>query len=306
MTSSTNLNEHVSVLADEVVAAFREQSRPVKKILEGTFGRGGHTRLLLRNFSEAKVVSFDRDHQAEEFAAKEFSEDIQKNHFQFVRDDFRNVTEHNLGLFDGAFFDLGVSSPQFDQAERGFSFSFDGPLDMRMDQNQEITAAEIVNTYSEEELADVFFHWGEVRRPRRVVRAIVHDRKTQPFTQTRELASLIERVERAGRDGSKGRRRIHPATGYFMGLRIAVNQELDGMAEFLEKLPESLEDGARIVVISFHSLEDRIVKTVFRKMNKITGHIINKKVIIPTEEEIEKNPRSRSAKMRIFQKGDLT
>lgn len=301
-------HEHVPVLASEVVKAFMEQPRAPQKFFEGTFGRGGHTRLLLDEFPQARVVSFDRDADAVKFAHEKFKNEIATGRFEIVHDDFRNLSSHDsLGLFDGALVDLGVSSPQLENAGRGFSFQHDGPLDMRMDRSQDLTAAEIVNTYEENDLSDIFFQWGEVRRPARVVRAIVHDRETTPFTSTLQLASLISRVERAGRGGGKKGRRIHPATPYFMALRIAVNRELDDLENFFENtLPLHMEPGGRAIVISFHSLEDRIVKWAFKDMHGKTGKILTKKVIEPSEQEIQNNPRSRSSKMRIFEMGGLS
>jgi 16S rRNA (cytosine1402-N4)-methyltransferase len=296
---------HVPVLASEVIEAFNEQPRAPMHFLEGTFGRGGHTRLLLNKFPRAKVVSFDRDQSAIDYAKEHFATQIKAGRLKVIHDDFRNVVKHDLGLFDGALFDLGVSSPQFDEAGRGFSFMNEGPLDMRMDRSQELTAAEIVNTYSEKELSDLFYHLGEVRKPNRVVRAIVHDRENELFTNTRQLAGLIERVERAGRrkSGNRRERGNHPATNYFMALRIAVNSELEGLPEFLEAMPLGMEPGSRMVVISFHSLEDRIVKNAFKRMHKEFGKIINKKVITAGAVELSTNPRARSAKMRIFEMG---
>jgi 16S rRNA (cytosine1402-N4)-methyltransferase len=295
----TETKKHLPVMENEVLKAFSEQTKVPHKFLDGTFGRGGHTRALLKKFPDAKVYGFDRDEEAVAHAKEEFSLEIKENRLSIVHDDFRNFSNHNLGPFDGALFDLGVSSPQFDAAERGFSIQNDGPLDMRMDRRQELTAAEVINTYSEKELSDIFYKWGEIRHPNRVVRAIVHDRSTSPFTRTRQLASLIERVERAG--GAK--KKIHLGTPYFMALRIAVNGELENLAEFFKTVPKYIDDGGRVVVISFHSLEDRIVKWVFRSADKIQGKIITKKVVIPSDEEIEINPRARSAKLRVFEKG---
>ena len=304
--STNQMAEHTPVLQNEVVAAFTEQPRLPEKFFEGTFGRGGHTRLLLQKFPKSKVTSCDRDLQAVKFGEENFKNEISAGRLQIINEDFRNVfagsPRDDLGLFDGVLLDLGVSSPQLDRAERGFSFMHDGPLDMRMDQRQSLTAAQIINEANEKEISDIFFQFGEIRKPNRVVRAIVHDRKTEPFTTTLQLASLISRVERAG--GNTGRR-IHPATPYFQALRIAVNRELDDLEPFFENLHLHMEPGSRVVVISFHSLEDRIVKWAFRKMNKKFGRIINKKVMLPGEAEITANPRSRSAKMRIFEMGGL-
>jgi 16S rRNA (cytosine1402-N4)-methyltransferase len=309
MTMTDEHNLHTPVLQREVLSAFQQQPRHPKKILDGTFGRGGHTRALLDHFPGCQVVAFDRDEAALKFGRIQFDTEISANRLFLVHEDFRQVGHSQLGPFDGALFDLGVSSPQFDEAERGFSFQNDGPLDMRMDRRQTLTAAEIINTYSEKEISDIFFKWGEVTHPNRVVRAIVNDRVQDPFTRTRQLSSLIERVEKAGAAKRRSRTRnprIHWATPYFMALRIAVNMELEGLSEFFENFPEQLENGGRVAVITFHSLEDRIVKWAFRKAETKWGTIINKKVITATEEEIENNPRARSAKLRIFERGERT
>src|ERR1017187_1166167 len=166
---------HKPVLLNEVIEAFMNQPRVPHRILEGTCGRGGHTEAILKAFPQASVVSFDRDDDAIEFAQVHFKNYIDSGRLQIIHDDFRELVKHRLGLFDGAFFDLGVSSPQLDQAERGFSFMQEGPLDMRMGKNQETTAAEIINEWDEKDLSNLFYEWGEVRKPNRVVRAIVHD-----------------------------------------------------------------------------------------------------------------------------------
>ncbi len=293
-----NSSLHVPVLEREVIRAFCDQPRQPLRFFEGTFGRGGHTKALLDKFPKVCIVGFDKDQEAVKYAEEEYSDYIKANRLKVIHDDFRNLEKHSLGLFDGALFDLGVSSPQFDDAQRGFSFSHDGPLDMRMNLNQTLTAQDTVNQLSEKELSDLFFNWGEVRRPNRVVRAIVHDRKEKPFTTTLQLAGLIARV-----DGRRGRN--HPATNYFMALRIYVNRELVGLTEFFESMPAQLERGSRMVVISFHSLEDRIIKNVFRKLDKRDGKIINKKVIMASDDEVSANARARSAKMRIFEKGGV-
>lgn len=293
-------NNHKPVLLDEVIASFMEQPHGPTRILDGTFGRGGHTSALLKKMPRVEVVAFDKDQDAVKFAESNTIKTWGKR-LKIIHDDFKNMESYNLGFFDGVLLDLGVSSPQFDEAERGFSFMHDGPLDMRMNKNQKENAADIINNYSEKELSDLFYQLGEVRKPNRVVRAIVHDRKTAPFTTTRQLAGLIERVD--GRKRGHKLKQTHPATGYFMALRIAVNGELEGLDRFLENMPLHMEPGGRICVISFHSLEDRIVKTVFKKLNKKFGTIINKKVITATDEELKENPRARSAKLRIFETG---
>jgi 16S rRNA (cytosine1402-N4)-methyltransferase len=171
---------------------------------------------------------------------------------------------------------------------------------MRMDLRLSQTAGDVVNTFSEKELSDIFYHYGDVRHPNRVVRAIVHDRKEKPFTTTRELAGLIERVDGVKRVRGKT---ISSATQYFMALRIAVNGELDALKSFLAAMPSRLNDGGRCAVISFHSLEDRIVKHTFREWSHSIGSLVNKKIIEASEDEVRDNPRARSAKLRVFQKG---
>ncbi len=206
-----------------------------------------------------------------------------------------NFSDYNPGdqKFDGIIADLGVSSAQFDIPERGFSFRHEAALDMRMDQRQDLTAAEIINTWDETELADIFYHYGEERLSRRIARNIVEQR---PFETTTELAEAIARcVPRAYRYG-----RIHPATRAFQGLRIAVNQELKVLETLLETAPQWLKPGGRIGIISFHSLEDRMVKHSLR--NSPLLKVITKKPILPQEDELEANPRSRSAKLRFAER----
>lgn len=289
--------EHYPVLWREVVEAFKKFEGAEEVVyFDGTFGRGGHTGLILNLFPNAKAIVFDQDLTAIEFAKQKFPTEVQNGRLRVIHDNFANFSNHNLGLFDMMLLDLGVSSPQLDNAERGFSFNHDGPLDMRMDQTQELTAEYIVNTASEEELIKLFQNYGEIYKPFRVVRAIVHDRKTKAFQTTRELAGLIERV-----DGWK-HKGFHPATQYFMALRLAVNGELDVVAEAVPKMVEALKMGGRLAVISFHSLEDRIVKNYFRESKEL-GLPVNKKVIIAAQDECDLNSRSRSAKLRVFERG---
>lgn len=284
---------HIPVLLKEVLQMF--DSAPSKlRYFDGTFGRGGHLNAVLSTYPEISAVAMDRDTQAIEFAKENFAEPIAKKKLQLIHDNFFNFTDHSLGKFDLMLVDLGVSSPQLDEAGRGFSFYHDGPLDMRMDLTQNLSASEIVNTFSEEELYSIFRKLGEVDRPGRVVRAMVHDRKEKPFATTRDLAGMIERVEGWRKKG------FHPATQFFMALRLAVNAELEAVETAIPKMMESLNPGGRLIVLTFHSLEDRIVKNLFR--NSDIGKPVNKKVIIPTDEECTSNPRSRSAKLRCFER----
>ena len=215
------------------------------------------------------------------------------NFYDFILQN--EVEKENSCKFDMVLLDLGVSSPQLDQADRGFSFNKEGPLDMRMNQRSGETAADIVNTFSQEDLISIFHKYGEIQNPARVVRAIVNDRGINPFVSTLQLAGLIERVDGWHKKG------FHPATQYFMALRLVINRELEVIEKVLPLLMNQMQDQGRISVITFHSLEDRIVKNLFRDSD--TGFLVNKKVIVPSEEECKMNSRARSAKLRIFQKG---
>ena len=289
---------HKPVLLNEVLE-FAAGTNP-QWILDGTFGRGGHTKALMDAHPSAQVIALDQDAHAVEFAQAEFSAAIAEKRLRVERFNFHDIAQLANGPehgFDVILLDLGVSSPQLDVAERGFSFYNDGPLDMRMNQNQELTAAEVINTWSEVELNDLFLRYGEVRRPQRVVRAIVNDRKTKPYATTRELASLMERVEGWHKKGH------HPATRFFLALRMAVNNELAGLEASVPDLMRALSPKGRLIIITFHSLEDRIIKYAFREAREL-GFPLTKRVVIPSDEETESNPRARSSKLRVFQRGD--
>ncbi len=290
---------HTPVLLAEILnhfSVFEEQSDklPAPRYLDGTFGRGGHYRCLKMMLPGMTAVALDQDTEAIDFAKIKFSPFVESGELKVIHRNFSKISDLNLGLFDMMLLDLGVSSPQLDEAHRGFSFYHNGPLDMRMDSTQEVKASDLVNTLSEKELNDLFFKFGEVRKPFRVVRAIVHDRKEKPYENTHELSSLIERVDGWHRKG------YHPATNYFMALRLAVNDELGVVERAIPEMIEALNPGGRLAVITFHSLEDRIVKYAFKEST--LGRPLFKKVIIPTDEECEKNPRARSAKLRVFVK----
>lgn len=287
---------HEPVLLKEVI----EFARAVEphSILDGTFGRGGHTRALLEACPEAVVTAIDQDDEAIRFGESHFEADINKGRLHLKHFNFHQISSlegRPKEGFDVILLDLGVSSPQLDQGERGFSFYHDGPLDMRMDRGLDITAADVIDTWPEVELNNLFIQYGEVRRPQRVVRAIVQDRKQKKFTTTRELAGLIERVEGWKRKGH------HPATTYFLALRMAVNNELSGLEACIPGLLGALSPKGRLLVITFHSLEDRIIKYAFKEAPEL-GVPLFKKVIVPSREEQMRNPRARSAKLRIFQR----
>lgn len=284
---------HIPVLLNEVIESTKGVN--VELIFDGTFGRGGHCQELLKAFPQSKVIAFDRDHEAIEYGQIKFIEEIKSGRLQLLHRDYREWNDVEFKDFDFMLLDLGVSSPQLDLPHRGFSFYNEGPLDMRMDTTQGKTAADLLNECSEKELVEIFQNWGEIKRPYRVVRATVHDRKEKPWESTRQWASMIERV-----DGWRVKGH-HPATQYFMALRIAVNSELEGVQRGVRECMARLKDGGRLDIITFHSLEDRMVKQIFK--GEISGFCVNKKVIQPTEEEVKMNPRARSAKLRIFQKG---
>lgn len=282
---------HTSVLSPEIITGLN--IIPEGHYLDATLGAGGHTELILSTFADVSVTAIDRD----AMAIKSASERLQNygNRVQFWHGNFANYNPHKT-LFDGIIADLGVSSPQLDYAERGFSFRSEGNLDMRMDQNQPLTAAKIVNHWQEKQLADIFYLYGEERLSRRIARMIVQKR---PFQTTIQLANAIANCVPAKYRYGK----IHPATRVFQALRIVVNEELESLEKFLQKAPLWLKTNGRIAVISFHSLEDRIVKHQFR--DNALLKVLTKKPITPELEEKRGNPRSRSAKLRIACKLEL-
>ncbi|MDX1978254.1 MAG: 16S rRNA (cytosine(1402)-N(4))-methyltransferase RsmH [Pseudanabaenaceae cyanobacterium bins.68] len=276
---------HTPVLPTELVAAL--QIKPQGCYLDCTVGGGGHSKLVLEQEDNIELVAIDQDAQA--IAAAQAN--LRNYPVQFWQGNFADYQP--LTKFDGIFADLGVSSAQLDLPERGFSFREPAPLDMRMDQSQPLTAAEIVNHWAEQDLVQLFFDWGEERFSRRIVRQILAQR---PILTTTALAQAIaQAVPSSYRHG-----RIHPATRVFQALRIAVNQELSALEQLLGLAPQWLNPGGRLVIISFHSLEDRLVKHSFRQHPELG--VITKKPIVAAELEIRQNPRSRSAKLRIAQK----
>jgi len=282
--------------------------------IDGTVGSGGHAEAILSRLSNGgKLIGIDRDIEAIERAKKRLSCYGKKVHLVHARYEEMEKIVMTLGLaeIDGILIDTGVSSEQLETPERGFSFLHNGPLDMRMDRSDGISAADIVNNYDEKDLISIFKNFGEERYAVKIARAIVKERCNNPITETAKLAEIVENV--VGR-----REKIHPATRIFQALRIAVNNELEGLKKGLEAGLKLLKSGGRIVVITFHSLEDRIVKQVFLKhavkkealpeggiwknFEEPPVRIITKHVIKASEEEIEINPRSRSAKLRVAER----
>lgn len=326
MSEASNQNPaHTPVLLREVLeqakATAADLGRPLRYGFDGTFGRGGHTRALLSDHAELSMIAFDQDAQAIEFGNQAFAAEIGAHRLHLVRANFENlelaktlistastalapskVGSGEVPCFDFMLLDLGVSSPQLDVAERGFSFYHDGPLDMRMDDRIELTAAKIINEWTEQDLARVFIGHGEVERPFKVIRAVLQDRVAKPFTSTKQLAQLIERVDGWAKKG------FHPATQYFMALRLEVNRELDVVTKVMPEAVKRLSPGGRLAVITFHSLEDRIVKNFIRSvedegaLGPDFGESVKRKPIVPSDLEIKQNPRSRSAKLRMFRR----
>ena len=302
---------HKPVMMAEVLTAL--QPKPGGQYADGTLGGAGHAIAVLAATSPSgRLLACDRDGVALEAATKRLAEFAGR--FELRRGNYSELSEWiTAGSCDGCLLDLGVSSPQLDVAERGFSFQNDGPLDMRMDTRQPVTAATLLNTEGAEEIAKIFWEYGDERESRRFARAIVHDRGLRPFTTTRQLAELIERLS------PRGGRKAHPATRVFQALRIAVNDEIGSLERGLDGALKILKPGGRLAVITFHSLEDRVVKLFGRERARdytFDGEdvpelrvpcvpqikLISRKAIMPGEAELTENPRSRSAQLRVMEK----
>lgn len=293
---------HLAVMPSEVLFWLRPHSGGI--YVDCTVGYCGHTRDILQaSQPQGFVLGIDRDAEAIGAARQQLRSvgeraTLIKAHFMELKP---ILAERGIHRVDGVLFDLGVSSPQLDEPSRGFSFRTEGPLDMRMDQGSGRTAADIVNGLDEVDLADMIYHLGEERYSRRIARAIVDARRQQALTTTRQLASVIESAVPA----HYRRSRIHCATRTFQALRIAVNQELDHLEASLRDAADALAPGARLCVISFHSLEDRIVKQTFKALSVQSRgefEILTKRPLVPSENERDRNPRSRSAKLRVMQR----
>jgi 16S rRNA (cytosine1402-N4)-methyltransferase len=285
---------HVPVLLNEALQYL--DPKPGARFIDATLGAGGHTREILeRTGPDGQVLAIDQDESALS-NAKAMLESF-GSRVIFVHSNFRAVgkiaEDHGFLNCDGVLADIGISSMMVDDPLRGFSFMREGPLDMRMDRSQALTAADVVNGYSEKEIADILYTFGEERRSRPISRSIVRSR---PLHRTTDLVRAIERVSRGPRHGQ-----IHPATRTFQALRIYVNDELGSLENFLDSSMTAVRSGGRVVVISFHSLEDRIVKQRFRA-STAHGRVLTKKVVTATDEEVRSNPRARSAKLRAWEK----
>ena len=262
-----------------------------------TFGGGGHSLYLLNKYNGIKIIAFDQDTDS----LKRFNENPELQKFKdriiFCHDNFRNIEkklkELNISKINGLLADLGVSSKQLDDKTRGFSFNSDDFLDMRMNKEQELTAYDVVNNFSKEKLQDIFFKYGEESFSKQIAQKIVEERVKGNIKTCNQLKDIVCKVKWA-----KGK--INPATKIFQALRIYVNDELGSLQEMLNSITNILNTGARAAILTYHSLEDRIVKQTFKDAKNLK--IINKKVIIATEKEMKENPRSRSAKLRVVEK----
>ena len=295
---------HVPVLLRESVEGMNIHAGGI--YVDLTFGGGGHSKEILRQMDETgKLFSFDQDEDAEKNI-------LNDPRFTFVRSNFRYLNNflryYHVDKADAILADLGVSSHHFDDSERGFSFRFEGKLDMRMNKRAEKTAADVINTYSEEQLADVFYLYGELKNSRRLASALIKSRGNKPITTTEEFIDIVRPF--FGREREK-----KELAKVFQALRIEVNQEMDALKEMLQAACQRLRTGGRLVVITYHSLEDRLVKNMMKTGNtegkiqkdffgniETPFRLINNKVIVPTPEETAINPRSRSAKLRIAEK----
>lgn len=305
---------HISVLLDECIENLN--IKPDGIYLDGTLGLGGHSYQIASRLDAGRLICIDRDETAIERSSRRLAPFADR--ITYVHGNFSDAAEilDRLGIdsVDGMLFDLGVSSPQLDEIKRGFSYMGDAPLDMRMDGSAGLTAYEVVNTWPEERLNRILWDYGEERYARRITAAILAHRAEKPITTTLELVDIIKGAMPA----AALREKQHPAKRTFQAIRIAVNDELGAISAMMETAPDKLKKGGRLCVISFHSLEDRIVKSgINARENGCTcpreapictcGFVqtlksVTRKPILPSEEEIEKNPRSRSAKLRVAER----
>lgn len=307
---------HISVLPDETIAGLN--LKPGMTIVDATLGAGGHSRKILDQIGESgKLIVIDKDKEATDNFSQWCQENSRKNVFIVNRSfsEIKDILQSlNIDSADGILADLGWSSDQIENPARGFSFQKDGPLDMRLSQEASLTAEKIVNNWSENELRKIFQEYGEEKFAGKIAREIVKKRKVKNFQKTLELSELISRVI----PKSAWPKRLHPATKIFQALRMAVNDELAELKSFLPEAIDCLAKEGRLAVITFHSLEDRIVKNIFREnargcicpkefpicqcQHKATIKIVNLRPIMAKDEELKENPRSRSAKLRIAEK----
>lgn len=311
---------HITVLLNEAVAGLNVQ--PNGTYVDATLGGGGHTSLILKQLGTAgtgHLYSFDQDETAINYNQSHLADQIAQHRLTLIEDNFRHLkvalANYRVNSIDGIVYDLGVSSPQFDDAQRGFSYKLDAPLDMRMDQNQSLSAKEVVNEWPYEKLVRILYRYGEEHFAKQIARRIEIRRRQRPIETTFQLVDVIKEgiPARARRHGG------HPAKKSFQAIRIAVNDELGALEESLEQALDLIKPGGRISVITFQSLEDRLVKTMFREKTSIADELppglpvvppemqpdfklINKKPIRPNQHELAENHRAHSAKLRVIEK----
>lgn len=310
--------QHETVLLEEAVAGLN--IKPNGVYVDCTLGGAGHSSLILDQLNEnGHLYAFDQDDFAIQEAEKTLKAGIDNGQVTLVKSNFRNLktslAELGVHKVDGVLYDLGVSSPQLDDGERGFSYNYDASLDMRMNQSQQLTAYEIINEWDYNALVKIFFQYGEEKFSKQIARKIEQQREVKPIETTFELVELIK----DGIPAAARRTGGHPAKRIFQAIRIAVNDELNSVKESLEQAVQIIDIEGRVSVITFHSLEDRIVKNIFKdystveqppknlpilpdQIKKAPLKLVNRKVILPSEEEVERNKRSRSAKLRIAEK----
>ncbi|GGI62711.1 16S rRNA (cytosine(1402)-N(4))-methyltransferase RsmH [Limosilactobacillus caviae] len=309
--------KHVTVLLKEAVAGLNVQSTGT--YVDATLGGGGHTQAILQQLAGGHLYSFDQDQTAIEYNKEHLKTEINQHKLTLVEDNFRNLkaelNQYNVNRIDGILYDLGVSSPQFDDAKRGFSYQHDAPLDMRMNQEQALSAMEVVNDWPYERLVKILYRYGEEKFAKSIARKIEQRRAVTPIRTTFELVDVIKEAIPAAARRHGG----HPAKKSFQAIRIAVNDELGALEESLEQALTLLNVGGRISVITFQSLEDRLVKTMFREKTSLSANVpqglpvipagmepsfklINKKPIIASNQELVANHRAHSAKLRIIER----
>ncbi|MFU0784113.1 MAG: 16S rRNA (cytosine(1402)-N(4))-methyltransferase RsmH [Thermoanaerobacterium thermosaccharolyticum] len=304
--------KHESVLLNETIEYLKV--KPDGVYVDGTLGGGGHSYEILRRLPKGRLIAIDRDMDAL-YAASVRLKDF--NNVTYVHDNYKNIKNilKNIDIerIDGAILDLGVSSYQLDEVKRGFSYMHDAPLDMRMDKESALTAEHVVNNYSEDDIAKILFDYGEEKWAKRIAKFIVEERKKRPIKTTFQLVDIIKKAVPA----SKRRTGPHPAKRTFQAIRIEVNDELKGLDSAIDNFIDVMNPNGRIAIITFHSLEDRIVKNMYKKLEnpctcpknlpctcgkKPVIKIITKKPVTPNKEELKTNPRSRSAKLRVAEK----
>lgn len=307
---------HVTVLLHEAVAGLAIQ--PAGVYVDATLGGGGHSGEILKQLTSGHLYSFDQDETAIHYNQANLGSAIEEGKLTLMQTNFRNLkqalADQGVTAIDGIVYDLGVSSPQFDDAKRGFSYQHDAPLDMRMNQDQPLSAYQVVNEWSYQELVRILYRYGEEKFTKQIARAIERARQKQPIQTTMELANIVKEAIPAAARRHGG----HPAKKSFQAIRIAVNDELGALEDSLEQALALLKVGGRISVITFQSLEDRLVKTMFKEATSLPDlppglpvipadaqpdfKLINKKPVLPTEDELKVNHRAHSAKLRVIER----